>query len=107
MSTFYLMPPRPVFVSLLTEFLQTWMPGLPVPVEAGAAIAEALHRGLAERNNAFLIFREDLPEGADPSAALRDGFGAQDGDRVIEMRLSGRSGEAVARTWTVGNVSAA
>ena len=107
MSTFYLMPPRPVFAESLSQFLQTWLPGLPVPADAGMEVTEVLQTGLELRDNAYLVFREDLPDDADAAAALRDGFGAEDGDRVIEMHLSGRSGEVVARSWTVGGVAAA
>ena len=106
MSTFYLMPPRSMFADSLTQFLQSWLPGTQVPAHTGNEVAEALQSGLELRGNAYLVFREDLPDGDDPSAALRDGFGAEDGDRVVELRLSGRSGETVSRSWTVGNVSA-
>jgi len=106
MSTFYLMPPRPVFAETLAQFLQTWLPGLSVPADAAAEVSDLLQIGLEKRATAFLVFREDLPDGADPAAALRDGFGAEAGDRVIEMRLGGRPGEAGARSWTAGSVSA-
>jgi hypothetical protein len=106
MSTFYLMPPRPVFEDSLAQFLQTWLPGLAVPARAGADVTDLLQSDLERRAIAFLVFREDLPDDAEPTDALRDGFGAEAGDRVIEMHLAGRSGEVVARSWTVGGVSA-
>ena len=107
MSTFYLMPPRPVFADSLAQFLQSWLPGLPVPADAGIEVTQMLQTGLELRENAFLVFREDMPNDADPTVILRDGFGAEDGDRVVELRLGGRFGEVLARSWTVGGVSAA
>ena len=55
----------------------------------------------------YALHREDLPETDDPSAALADGFGAEPGDRVLEISLP-RGGKAVpVRAWTVAGMSAA
>jgi hypothetical protein len=43
----------------------------------------------------YLIHREELPEGEDATAALRDSFGAENGDDVVEVRAG------TARRWRI------
>jgi hypothetical protein len=42
-----------------------------------------------------------LPDGEPARQALVNGFGAEDGDDVIELRPGPRPGELVARRWPV------
>ncbi len=49
----------------------------------------------------YVVFREDLPEGEPTHRALADGFGAETGDEVVEVKPGGRPGELVARRWAV------
>jgi hypothetical protein len=46
------------------------------------------------------VFREELPDGTTPADALRDGFGAEPGDEVVEVRVGG-----VVRHWRVGDAA--
>lgn len=106
MATFYLLPPRPVLDDSLARFVGTWLPDLPASA-AGFDLAGVLDAAVARRADAYLVFREDLPDGVDADQALRDGFGADWGDTVVEMRLGGRPGEVISRLWHVGDVFAA
>ena len=42
--------------------------------------------------DAYLVFRDDLPDGERVARALADGYGAEDDDEVVEVRLGGRHG---------------
>lgn len=82
MATFYLLPPRPLLEEALPRLLD-----LPfAPVVLGPELAEALRAGLTY-GEVFAVFREELPDGAGADEALRDGFGAEAGDEVVELRL--------------------
>jgi hypothetical protein len=107
MATFYLLPPRPAFQDSLAQFVQSWLPGLTLPKTAAMELAEALGSHLSQQQDMFLIFREDLPDGARTDEALRDFFGANAGDNVIELRLGARPGDMIQRSWTLADVSAA
>jgi hypothetical protein len=106
MATFYLLPPRPILEESLGRFLNTWLPGLRGPAVSGAELAALLQDHLAEHGDVFVIFREDLPDGADAENALRDGYGAEAGDDIIELRLA--AGDRVtSRSWRLGAMAAA
>ena len=48
------------------------------------------------------VLEDDLPEGESLAEALELGFGAEPGDRVVEVALGG-----AARAWVLGGVSGA
>lgn len=106
MAQFYLLPPRPIVGEALSWFLRDWFPGLPRITDDGVALADAVQLVAAQRPDVFLIFREDLPESEEPIKALRDGFGAEPGDEVFELRLTGPN-QVRSRSWRLGTVSAA
>jgi len=83
MSTFYLLPPRAELARRWAEFLQSWLPGL---ADAGAGLADHLAEAAAHRPGVYLVFADDLADGDDLAVALRDGFGADAGDRIIDRR---------------------
>ena len=101
MSTFYLLPPRPVLGERLAGFLQNLLPGLDWDTSARADLAGALTAAAAEQDNVFVVHREDLPEGEPPARALADGFGAAPGDEVVEVRPGPKPGELSARRWAI------
>jgi hypothetical protein len=84
MATFYLLPPRELLERTLGELLGKLLPGLPLPADTWSALAEHLAAGWAE---VFLVPRDELPDG-DPVGALVDGYGAEPGDRVVEISLT-------------------
>ena len=106
MATFYLLPPRPVVGEALAWFLQDWLPGLPRLDEQWLALADAVQLAASQRHDVYLIFREDLPDDADAEQALRDGFGAEPGDEIVELRLAAQD-RVRSRSWRLGAVSAA
>ena len=101
MSTFYLLPPRPVLGERLAGFLQAILPGLDWDTATRTLLAESVAAAASARENVFVVYREDLPEGEPPARALADGYGAEAGDEVIEVRPSGGAGELTARRWKV------
>jgi hypothetical protein len=101
MATFYLLPPRTLLADRLAVFLKSVLPGLEwIRVRPGD-LADMLTVALADEHEGFLVHREELPDGEDVSAALCAGFGAQDGDDVIEVRAGQRGGELTTRRWRI------
>ncbi|HVS36071.1 MAG TPA: hypothetical protein VMS17_10865 [Gemmataceae bacterium] len=103
MSTFYVLPPRPVLGDRLAAFLHAFLPGMDWDAAARSALADALAALAVGETDAFLIFRDDLPDGERVVQALLDGYGAGDDDEVVEVRLDGRAGEARAQRWRVAD----
>ncbi len=101
MSIFYLMPPRPFLGDRFADFLQTLFPGLAWDSSARTSLADMLGVAAGEREGVYVIYRDDLPREESPTRALVDGFGAESGDEVVEVRPGGRPGEVVTRRWRV------
>jgi hypothetical protein len=100
-STFYLLPPRPLLGQRLADYLAHLLPGMKWSAEIGAELAEAVAEAAARQPNVFLVHREDLPEGEDKARALVEGFGAEPGDEVIEVRAGHRPGELASCCWHI------
>jgi hypothetical protein len=96
MATFYLLPSRETLEGTLGETLGKVLPGLPLPVDSWDIIAEQLATAARWPDDVFLIPRDDLPDTESVGEALADGFGAEPGDRVVEV---GTRSEP--RVWTV------
>lgn len=99
MTTFYLLPPRPFLDDAFARFRDAWLPGLPEPRPAWPTFAELLDDALAGRADVCVLFRDELPAGGAIDATLRDRFGAEAGDRVVEVRVGPTAGEVRARQW--------
>jgi hypothetical protein len=102
MATFYLLPPRPYLGERFAAYLEGLFPGLHWDSAVWANLAEGLAAAATCHPGVHVVYREELPEGEDPARALADGFGAEPGDEVIEVRLAGRPGETAVRRWHVG-----
>jgi hypothetical protein len=102
MSIFYLMPPRPFVGDRFADFLQNLFPGLAWDSTSRTNLAELLGEAAGENEGIYVIYREDLPREESPVQALVDGFGAEAGDEVVEVRPGGRPGEIITRRWRVG-----
>jgi hypothetical protein len=100
-STFYLLPPRPVLGERIAGYLQTLFPGLDWGSAAWPELAELLGATAARHRDVYVIYGEELPRGEDPGRALADGFGAEAGDLVIEVVPGSLPGETVTRRWRV------
>lgn len=103
MSTFYVLPPRPLFGDHLAAYLQAFLPGLDWDAAARTGLAEAVADVAVSETDAYLLFRDDLPAGERLPQALTDGFGAEEDDEVIEVRIGGRAGGPTATRWRVGD----
>lgn len=95
MATFYLLPPRDCLDKAVGELFTKLLPGLPLPDDVWGAVAFHLGRAAGWESDVYLVPRDDLTDG--PTAeALADGFGAEPGDRVIEVSTA-----RPARTWVL------
>jgi hypothetical protein len=103
MSIFYLMPPRPFLGDRLADFLHTLFPGLSWDSGQRLNLVELLAGTAGQRDDVFVIFREDLPRQDSALQALVDGFGAEAGDEVVEVRPGGRPGEFMTRRWRISD----
>jgi hypothetical protein len=101
-STFYVLPPRPLPARAYTDFLRGVLPGLNLARVTWGELAETLSEMLRSQDDVYLIHREDLPEGEDTAAALVNGFGAGAGDEVIEV---GRTLAGPVRRWRMGQAA--
>ena len=99
MSTFYLLPPRPVLGERFAAYLGTLFPGLNWNTAHWPDLGELLGTVAAGRPDIFVVHREELAPGADIPQALRDGFGAETGDEVVEVRTGLKAGELFTRRW--------
>ncbi|MFL5329756.1 MAG: hypothetical protein ACJ8C4_12660 [Gemmataceae bacterium] len=100
MTTFYLMPPRADMARRFAAFLKVWFPGVHPRLEQLPDILEAT---IDPGADAVVLFGEDLPlaRGEMLDDCLSDGFGAEPGDRVVDMRVGPIDGVA-ADTHIIG-----
>ena len=105
MSTFYLLPPRPYLGERFAHYLQSLFPGLTWDSAAWGNLADGLAAAATCHADVYVVYREELPDGEDPARALADGFGAEPGDEVIELRAASRPGELAVRHWRVGEAA--
>ena len=102
MSTFYLLPPRPVLGRCLADAFIELVPGLDWTARESVELADLFAEALARRPDAYAVYREELPDGEEPGQALMHGYGADVGDDVVELRAGIRPGALRARRWRVG-----
>jgi hypothetical protein len=86
MATFYLLPARGVLGDTVADSLGMFLPGVDWTTSARDRLAELLVQTLELRDEVFLVFRDELPGGAGAESALVDGYGAEPGDEVVEVR---------------------
>jgi hypothetical protein len=96
-SIFYLVPPRPQLGQQFAAFLQGCFPGLQWNAATRTQLAEALGATAQQQSDVYVVFREDLPEGADLQETLVNDFGADAGDEVVEVPAAGGT-----RRWRLG-----
>lgn len=106
MATFYLIPPRECLEQAVAEFLTRVLPGLPNDPSVADALLAAVEFEANRTGDAYLIHREDLPGGRDVVSDLTDAFGAEPGDKVVEIgaTVAGRAAQ-VRRCVVLGRVS--
>jgi hypothetical protein len=100
-STFYLLPPRSVLGERLASFLHAILPGLDWDTATRSNLADAIEAAASVHENVYVVYREDLPAGEHPALSLTEGYGAEIGDEVVEVRASTRAGELTTRRWRI------
>jgi len=101
-STFYLLPPRPILGRCVADALIAAIPGLDWTSHESIELSELFTAALACRPDAYVVYREELPNDEEPGQALMHGYGAAVGDDVVELRAGIKPGEVRARRWRVG-----
>lgn len=101
MATFYLLPPRPLLGRHFAAYLGSLFPGLDWDRADPRRLTETLEALTAGHAETYLVYREELTTDLPPAAALRDDFGAEPGDEVVELRVGARPGEFAAQRWLV------
>ncbi len=86
MATFYLLPARGVLGDQIVDTLGVFLPGIDWTTSARQRLAELLVQTLELRDEVFLVFRDELPGGSAYESALIEGYGAEPGDEVVEVR---------------------
>jgi hypothetical protein len=95
MATFYVLPPRDCLDQAVSDLFTRLLPELSLPADTWAVVSEQLAASWPA--DVFLVPRDDLPEGEPINDSLASGYGAEAGDRVVEVRLAGAP-----RAWFVG-----
>src|SRR5262245_50927147 len=90
MADFLLLPPRPAIGEEIARLIRPYLPGVRITPANCVGFLDALVA--AGGGGSFLVHREELPDEEDVGIALRDGFGAEQGDRVVHVMLA-RPGE--------------
>jgi hypothetical protein len=98
MSTFYLLPPRPLVGRRFGEYLANQFPGLSWSSTAWPGLAESLGSAAEASGNVYVVYREDFPDGEDAAQVLIHAFGAQPGDEVVEVTSGNYLGQGI-RRW--------
>jgi hypothetical protein len=104
MAVFYVLPPRPALGECLANMLQPFVPGASINRQACTDFIDSLIAGSPDGRESYVVYREELPEGEEVNAALREGFGAEDGDRVVDVSLGLNPGEPRVKSWRVGDM---
>jgi hypothetical protein len=99
MATFYILPPRACLEQALGEVLSRLLPGLPLPADSWDVITDRIGSAASWPAEVFLVPRDDLPEGEPIGGALAAAFGAEAGDRVVEVSLA--RGPGAAKSWVL------
>jgi hypothetical protein len=101
MSRFYLLPPRPDLGERFASFLRVVFPGLDWDAAMRLNLADALGAAAGCHDHVVVVYRDDLPAGEPLTRALVDGFGAELGDEVIEIRPAGRGADLASRRFPI------
>mgnify|MGYP000305109273 CR=1 FL=1 len=89
MATFYVLPPRSVLAERWGHFWSALFPGLSLNNESPVDLVERIEALIGHQPDTFIVYRDDLSVDCDLESALRDGFGAEWGDQVVEVRFAG------------------
>jgi hypothetical protein len=99
MSTFYVLPPRPFLGECFSGYLQALFPGLRWERSVWPGLADTLGQTAADQADTYVVYQEEIPDGADLTSCLADCFGAEPGDEVVEVRAGHAPGALITRRW--------
>lgn len=99
MATFYLLPPRPLLGQRFAAYLHNLFPGMEFGVPEWPELAETLGAAASRQPEVYVVYREELADDGDPSLSLMEGFGAEAGDEVVEVRPGPRPEELTSQRW--------
>src|SRR5262245_24373645 len=102
MATFFVLPSRPVLGQRFADFLGTIFPGLQWQRPESWDLAESLGHTALRLRDAYVVYREDVPDGESLEEALARDFGAEPGDEVVEVLPGDRFVTLTARRWRFG-----
>ena len=83
MSIFYLLPDRAAVAAHFARYLDGWFPGAG---QSAADLADRLAVLIESQSDAYAVFADELADADDPAAVLREWYGAEPGDCVIDLR---------------------
>ena len=101
MSVFYVLPPRPILGHCLARLLCQFVPGATISGDSCIEMVTALVSESPEADESYVVHREDLPESDDLSTSLREGFGAEAGDRIVEVSITPKPEEPQVNIWVL------
>ena len=107
MSTFYVLPARPVLGQRFAELLAGVFPGTDWPSEDWSDLAEALGAAAMSQADIYVVYAEDLPASHSVEFGLMEHFGAEPGDEVIEVKPERSLAECKVQKWRVNEALAA
>jgi hypothetical protein len=99
MATFYILPSRSSLEQSLSEVLSRLLPGLTLPLNLWDIMVDRIASTAQWSDDVYLVPRDDLPEGNTIGEALSAGYGAECGDRVVEIHSM--RGPAIPRFWVL------
>ena len=101
MSVFYVLPPRPLLGDCLARLLRPYIPGATISRDSCAEMVATLVSESPEGDESYVVHREDLPAGEDLNSSLREGFGAETGDRIVQVSISPKPDEPQVDIWNL------
>lgn len=101
MPVFYILPPRSLVSLRLGRFLQSLLPGTEWKRQSLDELVESLGQLMGSESPAYVVHRDDLPAGPALLESLREGYGAESGDEVVEVRLGSQPEEMISQRWLV------
>jgi hypothetical protein len=101
MSTFYILPARPVLGDHVADCFAKLLPGVVWDCHARRHLADTLIDSLVIRPDVYLVAKDDLPADEAVETVLIDGYGASPGDEIVELH-PGLQGEFFTRRWSIG-----
>ena len=83
MSVFYVLPARASVATHFARYVEGWFPGC---ASAGLDLADRLAEVVQSRADAYAVFADELTDKGGLMTALRESYGAEPGDWVIDLR---------------------